>query len=168
MKTKFLSIFAIASLLMFSCKKTESAVPAEPGTATIKGVIKAPLDLGNDTTSNGVFINGYNNEFAPAGTQITAIVDTEDLQKNPQNGFTYEKLKFTTTIGANGDFSFTNIPSYATTIPVELRFNDFSDEQSQYDPTNNPAQDKIFTLSNKTVMVYDGATVIKEYDYSAN
>ena len=168
MKTKFLSIFAIASLAMLSCKKTESAVPAEPGTATIQGVIRAPLDLGNDTTSAGVFINGYNNEFAPAGTQITAIVDTEDLQKDPQSGFTYEKLKFTTTVGANGDFSFTNIPCYATTIPVELRFNDFTASQSQFDPSNNPSQDKIYTLSDKTVYVYDGGTVIKEYDYSAN
>ncbi|MFK8038177.1 MAG: hypothetical protein AB8B74_07815 [Crocinitomicaceae bacterium] len=168
MKTKFLSIFAIASLAMLSCKKTESAIPAEPGTATIEGVIMAPIDLGNDTNSAGVFINGFDNEFAKSGTQITAIVDTEDLQKNPQNGFTYEKLKFTTTVGTNGSFSFSNIPCYSTSIPVELRFNDFKETQTQYDPSNNPAQEKVFTLSNKTVQVYDGAVVIKEYDYSAN
>ncbi|MFK8044340.1 MAG: hypothetical protein AB8B72_02505 [Crocinitomicaceae bacterium] len=168
MKTRVLSIFAIASLAMLSCKKTESAIPAEPGTATIQGVILAPLDLGNDTTSGGTFISGLNNEFAPKGTQITAIVDTEDLQANPQNGFTYEKLKFTAVVGDNGDFSFTGIPAYAESIPVELRFNDFSEQQSQFDPSNNPAQDKIFSLSNKTVMVYDGAVVIKEYDYTAN
>ncbi len=168
MKTKFLSIFAIASLAMLSCKKTESATPAEPGTATIEGVLRAPIDLGNDTTAAGTFINGLNNEFAPAGTQITAIVDTRDLQKNPQNGFNYEKLKFTTTIDGNGAFSFTNIPCFATSIPVELRFNDFKATQSQFDPSNNPAEDKVFTLSDKTVQVYDGAKVIKEYDYDAN
>jgi len=168
MKTRVLSIFAIASLAMLSCNKTESAIPAEPGTATIEGVILAPLDLGNDTTAAGTFISGLNNEFAPAGTQITAIVDTEDLQANPQNGFTYEKLKFTTAVGANGEFSFTNIPAYAESIPVELRFNDFSAQQSQFDPTNNPSEEKIFSLSNKTVMVYDGGVVIKEYDYTAN
>jgi len=168
MKTKLLSICAIAALAMMSCKKTESGTPAEPGTATIKGVIKAPLNLGNDTTANGTFINGYNNEFAPEGTQIIAIVDSEDLQSNPQNGFTYEKLKFTTAVGANGEFSFNDIPAYSTSISVELRFTDFAMEQSQYNPSSNPPVEKIFTLSNKTVQVYDGAIVIKEYDYTAN
>lgn len=168
MKTKFLSIFAIASLAMLSCKKTESATPAEPGTATVEGIIKAPIDLGNDTTAAGQFINGYDNEFALSGTQVTAIIDTEDLQKNPQNGFTYEKLKFTTTIGSNGEFSFKDIPCYSTSIPVELRFNDFKTSQSQFDPSNNPSKEKVFTLNNKTVYVYDGAKVIKEYDYTAN
>ncbi|MDX1350220.1 MAG: hypothetical protein R3279_08235 [Putridiphycobacter sp.] len=168
MKTRLLSIFAIATLALVSCKKTESAVPAEPGTATIEGILKAPIDLGNDTTASGVFINGYNNEFVPAGTQITAIVDSEDLQKDPQSGFTYEKLKFTTVVGANGEFSFTDIPCFANSIDVELRFNDFTAMQSQFDPSNNPPQNKIFTLSNKYVEVYDGAIVIKEYDYTAN
>ena len=168
MKTKFLSIFALAALVTIGCKKIESATPAEPGTATIQGVIKAPIDLGNDTTDTGTFISGLKNEFAPAGTQVIAIVDTEDLQKNPQNGFNYEKLKFTTTLDANGGFTFTNIPAFSTSIPVELRFNDFKASQSQFDPSNNPAIEKVFTLTNKTVQVYDGAKVIKEYDYSAN
>lgn len=168
MKTKVLSIFAIASLALMSCDKTESATPAEPGTATIKGVIGAPLDLGNDTTAAGTFILGLKNEFAVTGTQITAVIDSEDLQQNPQPGFTYDKLKFTAIIEANGEFELTGLPCYAESIPVELRFNDFQASQAQFDPSNNPAQSKVFTLSDKTVMIYDGALVIKKYDYVAN
>ena len=168
MKTKVLTIFALASLVMMSCKKTESAIPAAPGSATISGVIYAPLDLGNDTTSNGVFISGYNNEFAPSGTMLTAIVDSYDLQKNPDNNFNYELLKFTTVVGDNGAFSFTGLPAYSEQISVEIRFSDFKANQAQFDPSNNPSVSKIYTLSDKYVSIYDGAIVIKEFTYSAN
>ena len=53
-------------------------------------------------------------------------------------------------------------------ISVELRFNDYEAVQKQFDPSNNPDETKIFTLTNKSVSVYDGAVAIKEYDYSAN
>lgn len=168
MKKKYLSILAIATLAVLSCKKEDPAVPADPGTATIQGTLYAPLDLSNDTTSSGVFQAGLHNETAVSGVLVTAIVDTEDLQKNPQAGFNYEKLKFTTTIGSDGTFKFTNIPAYSDEISVELRFNDFEATQKQFDPTNNPDETKVFSLTDKNVNVYDGAIVIKEYAYDAN
>ncbi|MFD1552435.1 hypothetical protein DNU06_10610 [Putridiphycobacter roseus] len=168
MKTKVLTIFALASLVMMSCKKTETATPAEPGSATITGTLYAPLDLGNDTTAAGVFISGYDNEFAPSGTKLTAIIDTYDLQKNPDNSFNYELKKFTAVVGDNGSFTFTGLPTYSEQINVEIRFSDFDASQAQFDPSNNPAQTKIYTLSDKNATIYDGASLIKEYTYTAN
>ncbi len=168
MKKKLFSIIAISGIALLSCKKTEANLPADPGTATIQGTLFAPLDLSNDTTDAGVFTAGLHNETAIAGIVVTAIVDSEDLQKNPQAGFNYEMLKFTTTVAADGTFKFTNIPAYSDQIDVELRFQDFESSQAQFDPSNNPPEDKIFTLTDKTVSVYDGALVIKEYDYAAN
>jgi len=168
MKKKLLPILAIGILAMFSCKKTTNPTPAEPGMATIQGKLYAPIDLSNDTTALGVFTNGLHNESAIAGIVVTAIVDSRDLQQNPQAGFNYELLKFTTATGSDGSFSFSDIPAYSEEINVELRFNDFEEDQIQFDPSNNPSEKKVFSLSNKTVNVYDGALVIKEYDYTAN
>lgn len=168
MKTRMLSIFSIAMIGLISCKKTEAVTPADAGSATIEGVAYAPLDLGNDTTASGVFVSGLNNEYVPAGTQITAIIDSYDLQANPDNSFNYQLLKFTAVVGNNGVFSFTGLPTYSEEIDVELRFNDFTSTQNQFDPSNNPAEEKIFTLSSKYASIYDGAIVIKEYNYSAN
>ena len=166
MKTKVLSIFAIATIALISCKKTEPAVPAGPGEATIEGVLYAPLNLGNDTATTG----GYelHNEFAPNGTKVTAVIDTEDLQKDPQNGYNYEKLQFTTTVSNDGVFTFSNLPAISQSAGVKLKFGDFKADQAQVDPSNNPAENKIYTLNDKTAFVYAGAKVIKEYTYIAN
>ena len=168
MKKKVFSIIAIASIAIISCKKEEAAVPASPGTATVEGTLYASIDESNDTLDNGTLVPFLVKERAIKDVLVTAIVDSEDLQKNPQTNFNYEKLKFTTTTNASGNFSFTNIPAYSEAISVELRFNDFEAVQKQFDPSNNPDETKIFTLTNKTVSVFDGAVVIKEYDYSAN
>ena len=168
MKKRLFPIIAILAMAVMSCKKVVTVTPADPGTATIKGTLFAPLDLNNDTSATGVYTPGSNNEMAIAGIVVTALVDSKDLQKNPQNGFNYEILKYTTTVNDQGAFQFTNIPAYSDEITVELRFTDFQTVQTQFDPSNNPPLDKIFTLANQTVNVYDGAIVIKEYDYTSN
>jgi len=167
MKKQLFSILAIGAIAITACEKTEVTL-AEPGTATVEGKLLAPIDLSNDTTDAGVFNYGLNNEGATSGTLITAVIDTEDLQDNPQAGYTYEKITRTTTVGADGSFKFDDLPAFAKSIPVTLKFNDFSASQIQQDQANNPAIDKIYTLGQTNVMVYQGAIVIKEYTYTAN
>jgi len=167
MKKQIFSALAIGVIAITACNKKEVTPPA-PGAATIEGSIKAPIDLSNDTTQVGVFISGLKNEGVLSGTLITAVIDTEDLQDNPQAGYTYEKIIRTTTIGSDGSFKFTDIPAYAKSIPVTLKFNDFQTNQKQFDTANNPDIKKTYTLSNDAVMVYKGAVVIKEYTYTAN
>ena len=171
MKKKLVTILGLAVLTLVACKKDEEVVvtPAGPGSAVLEGTIYAPLDLSNDTTINGSFIPGLHQEFAPEGTKITAIIDSEDLQTNPQPGYNYQKLKYTTTIGENGRYKFGSLPAINQNIAVELRFNDFEATQIQFDPSNNPSQEKIFTVpGGAVVVIYNGGTIIKEYEYTAN
>jgi hypothetical protein len=163
MKRKIFAALAISAIAFVSCKKEEPVAPAEPGTATVSGILWADLDIYNDTNSTGGY--EWKPEYAPVGTVVTAIVDSEDLDPTPDAGFDYQDLKYTTTVGANGVYSISTIPCYNTPITVDLYFNDFTYDQVT-GPNTADKEHYIYTLGSTSVTVYAGAIVINDFTYN--
>jgi hypothetical protein len=165
MKGKIFAALAIGAIAFVSCKKEEPATPAEPGTATVQGTLWANTNLDNDTDQWGFYMETL--EYTKSGVLVTAVIDSEDLDENPEVGYNYQDLKWTTTTGANGAYSFTGLPARNWPIAVELRFNDYTDSQLSggvVDPSVT------FTMNgvSQWVWIYDGAVVIAPdwaYDY---
>jgi hypothetical protein len=163
MKRKFFAVLAIGAVAFVSCKKDEPVAPAEPGMATVQGTLWADLDTWNDTNQSG----GYQHhpEYAPAGTKVTIIVDSYDLDPTPDPSFDYQDLKFTTTVGTNGAYSITDVPCYNTPIDAKIYFNDFTADQV-WGPLSADKTHTVFTLGWNWVTIYDGAVVVYDADYN--
>ena len=100
----FFVFVLLLSLSVTSCKKDSATTNTKTtGSASVSGTLKANLDMTNDTTQNGT--PQIQNENVPAGTLITFIIDSKDLQDNPDSAYVYPKLEYTTTVEANGAFS---------------------------------------------------------------
>lgn len=177
MKKTLLGImtFVAMSFAVVSCSEEEQT-PVEPGTATVEGVIEANIDLANDTLTDGSVDPNGNWEFAPEGTVLTFIIDSEDLDQNPQPGYNYKDLIYTTTVGANGVYSISDLPAYETPINVDIEFNDFAADQVDYgtDPGDTTATGMpatvttrtIYTKGGETVTIWNGAVVIEDFRYN--
>lgn len=166
MKRKIFAALAVSAIAFVSCKKEEPVAPTAPETATIQGTLRANLDAANDTITGG-WPAGYeiynSTEYAPAGTKVTVIVDSYDLDPTPDPFFDYQDLKYTTTVGSNGSYSISNVPCYNTPIDVYVMFNDFTANQKKSGTLTEPEN---FYLSGQWVTVYAGAVVINDYSYS--
>jgi hypothetical protein len=112
MKTSKMIIlfFAVASMLMTSCKKEEEAKPASSmKKATITGHVYADLDM----TEPG-------DEMAPAGTKIFAIINTAQFLLDPDPNVIYPFKYYEATVGTDGKYTLTfdvgNMPIQQITI----------------------------------------------------
>lgn len=159
---------AVLGIAFISCKKAEPVTPAEPGNCTIKGTIDAPLDLSNDTTEAGTFIENFKPEALTSG-KLTFVVDSKDLDLTPDDSFDYQKLIFTATI-ANGEYSI-SVPAIAEALTVEVYGDDFNAAQRQYvpgDPDSFEEENKKFTFGPISIDgVVNGLTIVENitYDY---
>lgn len=162
MKRKIYASLAIAAIAFVSCKKEEPVAPSEPGVATVSGTLWANSNLDNDTDQWGGYM--FNPEYAKSGATITAVVDGYDLDQTPDPAYDYPEIIRTTTIGANGSYSFADIPCYDEVISVELRFNDYVDQQLS-GGTIDPSVTYYMTGS-MYVNVWRGAVVMNDYTFN--
>ncbi len=164
---KIVVCFAVLGAAIVSCKKAEPATPAEPGTSTISGSVKAPLDLSNDTTDAGFYIENLNPENVTSG-KITVVVDSKDLDNTPDPDYDYQKLIYTVNV-ENGMYSIV-VPAISTPLSVEIYGDEFTAAQRQYvpgDPDSFVSQDKKFSFNPITVDgVINGVTIIQNINYS--
>lgn len=165
MKKLVLGITALAAVALISCKKTEPVAPAEPGTCTVSGNVWAALDLSNDTTDAGTFIAGLNNE-AVDGQTITFVVNSGDLDHNPEPGFDYQDLSYSATI-SGGTYSI-EIPAISTPYTVDVYLNDFNYEQRQFNGADPEAiyQTTEFFVNPTTISgISDGVSKVQNFTY---
>jgi len=163
MKGKIFAVLAIGTIAIASCKKVEPTPAKDPGTATIKGTLWANLDTWNDTNQSG----GYQlkSEYVPAGTKVTVIVDSYDLDQTPDPSYNYQDLKYTGVIGTSGDYSIANVPCFNTPIDVEVYFNDFSFNKV-WGPLAGDYTSTVYTMGSVWLTIYDGAIVIHDATYA--
>ncbi len=153
MKTiiRLFALTAILAVLTLSCSKDKENEPISNGTATIHGIAYANLDLTNETK-----------EFVPQGTVIYAEIDTEDLVENPDNSLDYGTKQYSTTVGANGEFTFT-VDANNTAVTVSFYGDDFQATQI----SSEKSETKTFALSKgNSITVYKGIKKYVEVTYS--
>ena len=160
----FFVFVLLLSLSVTSCKKDSATTNTKTtGSASVSGTLKANLDMTNDTTQNGT--PQIQNENVPAGTLITFIIDSKDLQDNPDSAYVYPKLEYTTTVEANGAFSI-SLPANTNPINAEVRFADFRYNVIVGFQGSTPiTHNLIFSKAVDHVSIYNKAVVIKDYTY---
>lgn len=168
MKKQFFSFVAIAALAFVSCKEEEKPTPADPGMATISGTITAPIDESNDTTNAGGYIYNYMPEFAPAGTMVHFIIDSEDLDPNPDYSYDYQELRYSTEIGTDGSYSM-EVPAINQGVSVTVVFDEFNADHREYygpQPDSVIVNQERFFLGDASIYVYEGKTYVRNYTYN--
>lgn len=129
MKKTILTVIVVSGIALTSCKKTESATPAEPGTSNISGMVEAPLDLSNDTLPDGTYVFNSMPEVVNSGN-LTFIVNSKDLDHNPDPAYTYQKLSFSAAI-SGGKYSI-DVPAISKPLTVDVYADDFNGVQRQF------------------------------------
>ena len=160
----FFVFVLLLSLSVTSCKKdTVTTNTKTTGSASVTGTLKANLDLTNDTTQYGTPQIQY--ESVPQGTSITFIIDSKDLQDNPDSSYVYPKLEFNTTTGAGGAFSIT-LPANSNAINAKVHFADFRYNVIVGFIGSTPiTQSQILSKALDNVSIYNKAVIIKDYTY---
>ncbi|RLD47995.1 MAG: hypothetical protein DRI94_13175 [Bacteroidetes bacterium] len=160
-----LSISLIAVLFLSNCKKDEdTTTPEAMTTAIIKGKVFASLNTANDTTSNGFY--QLNQETAPVGTKIIAVVNAADLVVNPIAGHTYEDITFETTVDANGEYSIT-VDAIAQDANYTIKAQDFIYDQTVMDvyPATKTER-KVFTAADQNTSIVKNNTKVIDITYN--
>jgi hypothetical protein len=156
-----------AGLCMTSCKKEQSVV-AEPGKAMITLHMGVNTNTTNDTLANGNAQIQYEN--VPVGTTVHFIMDSEELQAKTMGSYDYDMLTYTATVDANGDVMIELPAVNEQTADVTVKFPDLElDETSEVSTTSGgtttistKTEKKVYTKSEMTITVWDGAKLIKE------
>ncbi|MEM7106729.1 MAG: hypothetical protein AAF519_00790 [Bacteroidota bacterium] len=160
MKTisKILSVVVLSILVFASCESIDNPAPINSidttRTATISGVLRANLDVRNDTL--GFSGNEVQLENAPAGTKVFVEVDSRDYATSTTGG-NYQQLIFETTVGANGEFEI-QIPALSTFISANLRGEEFVtdktiDDQETQRSVYRSAEGDVDFIENSTFFV---------------
>lgn len=153
--------FALALLLIVACEDEKTNPVAENGSATISGIAYANISELNDTN----VVADWDYEFAPAGTVLYAMINSEDLVLVPNPGTTYADLYITTTVGTNGAYSFT-VPANSKNFTVSITGDDFQANfvEVGFDTITSP---KIFTLTAVEVgNIHNGAIRLENLYYN--
>jgi len=150
MKKKFIFI-SIYSILLFSCKKDEldTTTVKEPGICVVSGDIQANYNTCNDTSSAGNFNTTFDNVD---GINITFVINSRDLERNPSNSFEYEDLSYTTQIN-NGKYTI-DLPAISTPYNAELYFDSYNYNQTSC-VTSDIWNDSVWVSS---TVYYDNST----------
>lgn len=160
-------VIAMIAILGTSCTK-EATTPAAPGTAMVTLQLGINTDLTNDTTYNGFSETVYEN--VPSGTMVKFVIDSRDLQRNPVNGYNYEELTYTGTVGANGEVMI-ELPAIADPANVQVKFPELrlDERRERYNTVTQQdeiiTESKIYTRSTVNISVWDGAVLVREYNY---
>ena len=165
-----------------SCTKT-ATTPAEAGKGNITLNMRLNTNEGNDTLKNrptGVYNvpipgNGkdYENNF-PTGYMVQFVIDSKDLQENPDANYTYDKLVYTAPV-VNGQVMI-DLPASRIPHNVEVKYPELQLDRTwrigTYGSLSNPRRDtsytKIWTRATETISIWEGATIVRdagEYGY---
>lgn len=170
MKKNVIAAIALSSLAVIACKKEDPATPAEPGTCTISGVIDAPLDMSNDTLDNGTFVFNETPEY-PASAKVTIVIDSEDLDHNPDASYDYKDLTFNTTISSTDGTYSIEVPAISTPLTAEVYFDEFYMDQRQYIAANPDSMvynnnTRFFLNATSIGNITEGATIVRNFTYN--
>lgn len=168
MKKTIFSFIALSVLVVsFSaCKKKKEEAPVTTGSATVEGYIKINSNLRNDTLPNG---NPFTvREGIPTTVTLTFIIDSYDLDLNPDNNYNYQLIQKTTTVDASGKYSITvPTPIGSHAINGQLKINDF-----EYNPiitssqnTDSLAARVVVPGATLNYTVFNGSKTILDHNY---
>jgi hypothetical protein len=137
------TIFAATILLFaFSCENVQNPEPIDAidstKTATIEGVAYANMDESNDDTGDP----DEDYEYAPEGTIVKVVLDSEDFARNNVPGVDYQNLNYTTTVGGSGEYSV-EVPALDEEVTAEIHFDEFREDQVQADGSS---EERIFRV----------------------
>lgn len=159
-----------AGICMTSCKKEQSVV-AELGNASVTLSLTVNNDQTNDTIYDGS--SKIQRENVAAGTAVQFFLDGRDLQsdtKQFQGNYTYNDVVVVGTVDANGKVT-AELPADANGVSVTVKFPDLELEKKMNDVSGLTGEDtvltetKIYTKGNETFTIYEGATIMKEFNY---
>lgn len=126
-RVSVISFVFLLAIFFTSCKDDMKNAAFENGSATINGRAMVNLDLTNDTI--GIIL-----EYAPAGTQIYATINSSDLIEYPSSTVNYGDIITSTQIAADGSFAF-EIAANTRIVSVAFSSDDFLADQIQADST---------------------------------
>lgn len=159
MKNKSLLLLAFAGLLAFLGCSKDVQTPMEPGMGMIKGRVTAMLDMTSIAMDN-----------VPQGTGITFIIDSRDLDKNPDPNFIYDKIITRTTVEADGTYEV-SLPVGTNPVPVQVVFDDFEYDATLLTTNDQGFQDSVvarivYKRNNEMLMLTEGQTLVSDFQYN--
>lgn len=147
--TLFITAISCAAIFCFvGCKKkTEDSTPLS--VTTIKGEVKAELNL---TTSG--------KENVPEGTKITFLIDPNDLLNSPDTSKKYDSYRYTAIV-TGGRYEI-HVPARNNGTPVKIVPDDF-----EYDFVidNSTSTRIVYSAPTATLNIYAGTTTIYDVYY---
>lgn len=153
--------FAAIALLMVgavsSCTKTQTQT-AEPGTAMVTLHLRVNNDETNSSNGNTIWEN------IPAGTVVSFIIDTEDLQYNPNTSYAYDKMIKTATVDANSDVTI-ELPAIADPYNVTVKFPDLELTRTYNSGGTTMTETEVYQNSDINISVWDGAQEFRTETY---
>jgi hypothetical protein len=161
MKTtiKGMALLAMAAMVTFTSCSDDDQQPLTPGTARVQGRITAKMDMTSHTISS-----------VPQGTTVSFIIDSRDLDKNPDPNFVYDKIITQATVDADG-FYTVDLPVGNNAVNVEVVYNDF-----EFDATVIVTDDqgfqtsqvirKVYTAPTETISLSSGQVKVMDRSYN--
>lgn len=160
-------VMMVMAVLGTSCTKTQTT-PAEPGKAMVTLHLGVNTNETNDTTYSGAVQTQWEN--VPSGTVIQFVIDSKDLQENPDTTYSYDKLTSTGTVDASGNVTV-ELPAIGTPLNAEVKFPDLEldvKKERINAITGNKetyTESTIFTRQKEDISIWDGAMIIQEHNY---
>jgi len=147
----------ITGAFITSCTKNQT-MTAEPGTAMLSLEIKANTNEANDTMPS---MN--TDENVPEGTVVHFVINTKDLQENPDTNYMYDDKIWTGTVNANSMVEM-ELPAIADPLDVTVKFDDFEATRTWAGGYNgaDTTETRIYMKGDETYTIWDGA--VRKYD----
>ena len=123
-------------------------------------------DETNDTTMNGNPMTMYE---PVANQEIIFSMNSADIQRRPDPNYNYETLTFRGTTDASGMVTI-EVPAIGDNASVDVRFPELkvSVRREALDRDGNTIvvmEEEYFGGADRTVTVFDGAQITREYRY---
>lgn len=163
----FALVLLLVAVLGTSCTK-EQTVRKEAGMANVVLYLTVNTDLTNDTTYNGSTMTMREN--VPQGTEVRFILDSRDLQARPNGSYSYDDLTFIGTVDGEGKVMI-ELPASVDGLDVDIKFPDLwlQERKERYNTVTRQdeviTEEKLYTKSDESITIHEGATVIREYNY---
>lgn len=149
-KAPFITIVSVAALLFVTgCKKEESTGTSTSST-TLKGQVKAELNL---------TVTGYEN--VPDGTKIIFLIDPNELLNNPDTSKKFDSYRYTATV-TGGQYTI-NLPARNNGTKVKVVADEF-EYQMVLDNSGNTTR-VVYSAPETSVTIYAGTTEFHDINY---
>lgn len=168
MKKTILSFFVVAAFLAVtifsSCEKIEVASPVvvnDSLVGTITGVVHAELDEQHPD-------NNQVTEKAPSGTKVFLQIELSELNTQAPDG---EYTIFSTTVDANGNYTFSDVPTSAKGVNGTIILDEFTYDRTVWSWDADAAdwvsstERTVFNSVEAPVFVVYGQKVVQDMSY---